>query len=129
MPHISKKRLNQDVFHKLMIQLTQTLEEADNRSKSALVLNELFTKTEKVMFAKRIATIYLLHKNVSFEKISETLHVSSTTIARYSLALEKGGYSQLLVVITKKGKLLDNLEKLLRAGLPPIVGKGRWRNI
>jgi len=128
MPHISKNRLNQQVFNKVMFQFAETFKEADSRSNTVFVVNELFTKTEKIMFAKRIAIIYLLDKNVSFEKISNTLRISHTTISKYSLALEQGKYKQLMMVITKKGKLLDSLEKLLQMGLPPIR-KGRWKNI
>ena len=57
----------------LMRQFYNALEEADARTKVALMFKEIFTKTEKVMLAKRITLIYLLSKEMPFEKIGEIL--------------------------------------------------------
>lgn len=112
-----------------MRQFINALEEADYRNRAAPMLRELFTKTEKVMFAKRIALIYLLSKNVPYEKIEDLLHLSPVTISKFSLGLEIGRYKQTIRVVTRKGKFADILEKILEAGLPPIVGKGRWKRV
>ena len=128
MPHVSPRHLKKKTFQVLMRQFYNALEEADARTKVALMLKEVFTKTEKIMFAKRIALIYLLSKDVPFEKIGEILHLSSATISRYSLGIEQDRYAETLKVIKRRGKFLDILEKILQAGLPPKYGKGRYRN-
>jgi uncharacterized protein YerC len=111
-----------------MRQFVNALEEADDRARVAPMLRELFTKTEKVMFAKRIALIYLLSKDAPFEKIEELLHLSPTTISKFSLRLEMEKYKQTVAIVNRRGKFLDILEKILQAGLPPR-DRGRWKKI
>jgi len=111
-----------------MRQFVNALEEADDRARVAPMLRELFTKTEKVMFAKRIALIYLLSKDVPFEKIEELLHLSPVTISKYSLRMEMDKYKQTIAIVNRKGKFMDILEKILQAGMPPR-GRGRWKKI
>ncbi len=121
MPHISQKKIDQQVFNKIMTQFAKTFQEADDRSRSLSVMKELFTKTEKIMFAKRITMIYMLEKNISFENISEIIHLSPTTIAKFSLAMDAGKYKETISIISKKGKLADEIERLLYGILPPRV--------
>ena len=128
MPHVSQRYLKKDSFKILMRQFVNALEEADDRARVAPMLRELFTKTEKVMFAKRIALIYLLSKDVPFEKIEELLHLSPVTISKYSLRMEMDKYKQTIAIVNRKGKFMDILEKILQAGMPPR-GRGRWKKI
>ena len=128
MPHVSPRRLNKKTFQMLMRQFYNALEEADARTKVALMFKEIFTKTEKVMLAKRITLIYLLSKEMPFEKIGEILHLSSATISRYSVGKEREKYRETLRILRRRGKFLDILEKILQAG-PPPRGRGRWKKI
>ena len=128
MPHVSQRYLKKDSFKILMRQFVNALEEADDRARVAPMLRELFTKTEKVMFAKRIALIYLLSKDVPFEKIEELLHLSPVTISKFSLRMELGKYKQTAAIVNRRGKFADILGKILEAGLPPR-GRGRWKKI
>ena len=109
MPHVSPRHLKKKTFQVLMRQFYNALEEADARTKVALMLKEVFTKTEKIMFAKRIALIYLLSKDVPFEKIGEILLLSSATISRYSLGIEQDRYAETLKVI-KQPQLQLNIK-------------------
>ena len=111
-----------------MCQLTNAFEEADDRARVWPMVRELFTRTEKIMFAKRLTLIYLLSCNTPFETITKTLRISPTTVSKFSLALDKGKHKNTLAILGRKGKLLDIMEKLLRAGLPP-QGRGRWKKI
>ena len=129
MPHVSKRYLKKKSFSILMRQFTNALEEADQRTKVAPMLGELFTKTEKVMFAKRIALVYLLSRNVPYNQIEKILHLSPVTISKFSLKLETGNYKQTIAIVNRRGKFLDILEKILQAGLPPKYGKGRYKKI
>mgnify|MGYP002138120642 CR=1 FL=1 len=111
-----------------MRQFVNALEEADLRARVAPMLLELFTKTEKIMFAKRIALIYLLSKKTPYEKIEELLHLSPVTISKFALGIEMGKFDQTITITNQKGKFVDILEKILKAGLPDR-GRGRWNRI
>lgn len=128
MPHVSQRYLKKESFKVLMRQFTNALEEADDRAKVAPMFRELFTKTEKIMLAKRIALIYLLSKRVSFEKIEKLLHLSPVTISKFSLKLEQGKFKQIIAIVSRRGKFADILEKILYMGAPPL-GRGRWKRI
>jgi hypothetical protein len=54
--------------------------------------------------------------------------MSYSTISRMSLKYDIGKYSALLRAIEQeKSDLWKILEKILRAGLPPRAGRGRWK--
>ena len=111
-----------------MRQFVNALEEADDRARVYPMLAELFTKTEKIMLAKRIALIYLLSKDVPFEKIEELLHLSPVTISKFSLKIDQDKFKQTIAIVNRRGKFSDILGKILQAGLPSR-GRGRWKKM
>jgi len=128
MPHISAKKIKTENLSKLYSELVSALEKSTRKSKTKIFLNDLLTRTEKIMLAKRFAVVYLLSKGVPNSYIYETLHMSPATIARMSLKYENERYSNLLRSISRRNKdIWRTLEKILRAGLPPIAGRGRWK--
>jgi len=128
MPHISSKKLKKETLNKLYDQLGKSLEKSANRSGAKFFLGDLLTRTEKIMLAKRFAVIYLLAQGVPTSYIAESLGMSYTTILKMSLKHDVGKYSLLLKTIEKeKTDIWKILEKILRAGLPPIAGRGRWK--
>ena len=76
MPHISPKKLDIEVLKKLSDQLFKTLQKASDKRALKYLGSELFTHTEKIMLAKRLATILLLDSEVPQHVISERLHLS-----------------------------------------------------
>jgi len=130
MTHVSSKKLNPRFLEKLFVKLLAVLGRAENKNTLSLVANELFTSTEKIMLAKRLAIILLLANNIPQHRITETLKVSPTTVAKASLGIEIGKYAAILKV-SKKEKI--DLEKLvwniLYVGgiMPPMVGEKYWR--
>ena len=130
MPHISSKKLDTELSNKIFGKLLTILAQAQKKSSLSMVANELFTHTEKIMLAKRIAVILLLDNGLPQHRISELLKVSPTTVAKASLRIEMGKYDAILKV-SKREKL--DIEKLvwniLTAGgiMPPRVGRKYWR--
>lgn len=130
MPHISSKKLSPKLTGKLFSKLITVLGKAQNQQSLSLITNELFTSTEKIMLAKRLAIILLLAKNIPQHRIVETLNVSPSTVAKTSLGIEIGKYNTILK-ISKKEKL--DIEKLvwniLTVGgiMPPKVGRKYWK--
>ena len=128
MPHISSKKLKKETLQKLYDEFSKAFEKSASKSSAKFFLGDLLTKTEKIMLAKRFAVIYLLSKEVPASYIAESLGMSYTTIFRMSLKYDIGKYSSLLRSIEKeKTDLWNILEKILRGGLSPRYGRGRWK--
>ncbi len=128
MPHVSSKKLKKEHLQKLYNEFGLALEKSAKKSWTKFFLSSFLTRTEKIMLAKRFAVIYLLSKDVPTSYISEALGMSPSTIARMSVKYEVGKYSPLLKAIRREDKnIWEILEKILRAGLPPIAGRGRWK--
>src|SRR3989338_5451042 len=126
MPHISSKKLKKEYLNKLYSEFGNALEKSGKKSWTKFFLNDFLTRTEKIMLAKRFAVIYLLSKDVPASYISEALCMSPATISRMSIKYDSGRYSSLLKTI-KNDDIWDILEKILKAGLPPRAGRGRWK--
>jgi len=128
MPHISSKKVKKEILNKLYNEFGKAFEKSAHKFQASLFLNDLLTKTEKIMLAKRFAVIYLLSQEVPISYIAESLSMSYSTIFKMSLKYDIGKYSSLLKSIEQeKEKLWKILEKILRAGLPPRAGRGRWK--
>ena len=130
MPHVSKKKLKSHLLKKLFEKLLAVFEQAQSKKSLPSVLNELFSRTEKIMLAKRLVIILMLESGTPQHKIVDILKVSPTTVAKMSLKIEIGNYRAILKV-SKKEKV--DIEKLvwniLTVGglMPPKVGKRYWR--
>jgi len=132
MPHVSKKKLKKETLNKLSKKLLSTFESASKNNSVAQLFKELFTKTEKIMLAKRLIIIILLSKEIPQHRIVEILHVSPSTVAKMSLNLEMGKYNSILKITNKKELGLIHLIEFILSGgglMPPIVGRGRWKRI
>ncbi|MFA5932052.1 MAG: Trp family transcriptional regulator [Candidatus Paceibacterota bacterium] len=128
MPHISSKKLKKEHLQKLYSEFGTALEKSAKKSWVKFFLNDFLTRTEKIMLAKRFAVIYLLSKDVPASYIADALCMSPATIFRMSLKYDIGKYSSLLKTIQADNKdLWGILEKILKAGLPPRAGRGRWK--
>ena len=128
MPHISSKKLKKETLNKLYNQFGRAFEKSARNSQTKFFLVDLLTKTEKIMLAKRFAVIYLLSQEVPYSYIAESLNMSYTTVNKMGLKYDLGKYSSILKSTQKeKNDIWIILEKILRAGLPPRAGRGRWK--
>jgi len=64
MPHVSSKKLNSNLLEKLFRKLINVLGKAQDKQYLDIVINELFTPTEKIMLAKRLAVILMLSNSM-----------------------------------------------------------------
>lgn len=128
MPHVSYRELKKENLQKLYGEFSAALERSAQKSWAKLFLNDFLTKTEKIMLAKRFAVIFLLSNNVPPSYIANSLKMSYSTIFRMSNKHNIGRYSRLLKAVKKENKnIWDILEKIIKAGLPPRAGRGRWK--
>jgi hypothetical protein len=127
MTHISKQNLDENVLNKLTDQLFRTIEKASDNNSLKYLGSELFTRTEKVMLAKRLALILLLDKGVPQHVIAEQLYMSPSTIAKTALKIDEGKYRAIRNISGKfRGDILDYIERFMLMGMPPRTGRGRW---
>ena len=126
MPHVSKQKVEGKVFESLYKELESLIIKSDSKN-ARLVLNDLLTKTEKIMLAKRLVAGLMFSQGCSQYQVWTTLKISSSTAARMSLAYERGDYNNILTVLKEKQiqSIWPLIEKISRGGLPPM-GKGRW---
>src|SRR3989344_4320013 len=132
MVRLSSRQIKRKVLMVIMDQLIISFLRAKTRKDAEKILKALLSEPERIMIAKRLAIALLLEKKCRFSIIKKTLKVSQSTIARIrndgkqerlSLALRRFSESK----EEDKQGFLDALETLLRAGMPPIAGRGRWR--
>jgi len=128
MTHISKQILSTNVTKRLVRQFAQFMQQSNVK-----FFDAFFTEAEQIMFMKRLAIVLMLHENFSKYRIAQVLQVSESTVARIGIAYQAGKYDTFLAQSRKTGfdskKFWDTIEVVLRAGLPPMAGKGRWRGL
>src|SRR5690606_7532217 len=95
MPHVSSAELDQNLDEKITNQFTDYFLALSKTAEGKQIFNSFFTKTEKIMFAKRLALILMLEKQVPFSHIEQALKMSPTTVARYSVQVEGGKFTHL----------------------------------
>lgn len=95
--------------------------------------NELLSPAEQIMLIKRVAIIMMLKDNVSTFEIARTLKVSATTVGAHRKQLAAGKYDTVIETIFGRSfnqqKFWQVVDTILRAGLPPMAGAGRWQGV
>lgn len=130
MAQISKQPLPKETEQRINAQLFSLLR-SGNRASS--LFEEILTDTERLMLAKRIATILMLIDEHSYHRIRQTLGVSSSTSKRLHRLLDSGVFLSLERVAAQKREreqIIENIGVMLRAGLPPrayVIKKRRRR--
>ncbi len=128
MPHVSKQAIKEEIFLKISTLLLKTLSKRGFAKDRKYYLKELLTRTEQIMLAKRVAIIFFLCHGDSTHQIRHRLKVSPSTVAIIKRKVDSGEYAKLTELFKNDATpFLEILEKILSAGLPPIVGKGRHR--
>ncbi len=129
MTHVSNKKLGKEIFNKLFDQFIKSIEKAGKQGKFKYMAGELFTRTEKVMLAKRLAIIFLLAKEIPQHVITESLHVSPTTVSKLAMKIENNKYKATLNITGEyKKDILEQIEKFILIGMPPRYGRGHWKS-
>ena len=128
MPHISQKKISKEHLKNIYDQLVSMFDTSGHSRQSDMLIKEFLTYTEKIMLAKRLAILFMLDQQVSKHYISSVLSISPSTVNRISLRFEKNKYPYISNILKRNRKTIwDTLENIIKAGLPPKIGKGRWQ--
>jgi hypothetical protein len=128
MANVSKRRLRNEVSKQIHNRFIKTMVDLQGRNGTVFV-EELFTPTEKILFAKRLAGLLMLAQGISPYKVSRLLHLSYSTTARMQIDTNNGKYPSVAEVIRRKkerDKFWTELEIFVRCGMPEM-GKNRWK--
>jgi len=104
MPHISKRKLDVRVERELETLFEYVLGHL-NPNEAQKLLESLLSKTEKLMLAKRIAAVFLLHENLTEFQISETIKLTPDTLSKLAMLLETPRGQGFRVAIAKAQNL------------------------
>lgn len=131
MTQISRIPLQKEVEKRVYEVLMESIATATTHKTVDHLLDDLFSPTEKLMIAKRLAIALLLLKGYEQRVISHWLKVSLTTVSKVSLAIQRGnnGYKTVIGALLRKEELEKFIQKIddTLADLMPPVGKN-WTN-
>ena len=133
MAQVSKYPISKDIADRIFDIFIKTLLKIQNPQDAQNLTNDLFSPTEKIMLAKRLAIAFLLMKNYQYREISKLLRVSVATVASVNISHKygSGGYKTILERIAKEEKLeeffLGIAEQLLKLPASVSKGGGNWR--
>lgn len=82
MVYVSKRKVDPGIESVLADQLLSFFASARTKRDAAALVGELFTESERIMFAKRLAVVVMLERGYTFEKIQHALKVTPQTVSR-----------------------------------------------
>ncbi|MCR4277025.1 MAG: trp operon repressor [Candidatus Roizmanbacteria bacterium] len=130
MARISKKPVDQKLLTKIYKLFYEVFLRYKGQEDFLLIMDDIFSPTEKIMLAKRLAIIYLLIKKVDYRDIADTLKVSTATILYYATTFYKRN-SQVVNIINKmlkNEKVLNFLDDFFaNFMIHPGVYIGHWK--
>lgn len=97
-------KLSKEEQQSLVFDLVHALVQAQSVSDAALLLQDLLTKSEMKMLAKRLRIAKLLLAGMTYEQIEEDLYVGHSTVAKIAAWLaERGdGFRKVIEKLPKK---------------------------
>ncbi|HVF69422.1 MAG TPA: helix-turn-helix domain-containing protein [Xanthomonadales bacterium] len=109
MPHVSRYKHSKAAEDKLLEHLNSAFINIREAADMNGFLNTLLTETEKIMLAKRLATIVLLEEKFSDSEISKILHLTRITVSktRYFYEARGKGFKITLNKLGARNQLAD----------------------
>lgn len=125
--------LSDALLEKLFDLLFEVVGNRTSKVEFKKIFVELLTPAERIMLAKRVAIIYLLSKKIEYYNICERLKVSSATVSKFALLMEKSeGIIPIFKQIVKNDKVKIFLEEIFNNIFAPgkygVNWKIAWEN-
>lgn len=134
MSQVSKNILNNRVYERIFSLFPQLLHRMIARHQEDDLVKAFFTRTEKIVFAKRVAIAFMLVKGYTYQQIVTKIKVSYGTVSRISDVLRTNGsvVASELDSIAKEDAFLHFLNAIdyhLERITPPKGNQRVWRKI
>ncbi|MBI2103823.1 hypothetical protein HYT59_02340 [Candidatus Woesebacteria bacterium] len=91
MTQVSNWALNDEVWDRIFNLFVATLASTKDKQKFKGFVEDFFSPTERIMFAKRFACAVLLSKGNDYLTIRKILHITPPTIAKVNLQIRYAG--------------------------------------
>lgn len=116
MTQLSRNPIHKDVYFEIRDDFVWILSALQSSEETKAFFNDFFTKTERLMFAKRLAIALLLQKGYDYRDIQYLLHVSTSTISRTAhwLDREGNGVARILSKLVREERIDTFLKKIDR---------------
>lgn len=126
MPRVSRFKLNKDIETEMFRQFWDSLSQLRNAEQVSAFFSDLLTDTEEMMLAKRFTTAVLILKGKRPVEISQTLHITYSTIGSVASWLKNAKphtkkMLQKLIQTNNWQDFLDHIDEFLNQ-LPPRYG-------
>ncbi len=132
MVQISKYKLKENVLEKLFSLFFEVVAKQKDKQQFEKILIDLFSETERIMIAKRIAVIYLRLKHIDQRTICKVLKISSSTCAKYSRLMEKSDgivpqFNKMLREETLGNFLIEVFNEIFAPGVYGTNWSASWK--
>jgi TrpR-related protein YerC/YecD len=116
MAQVSRNPIHKDVHYQIRDDFVWILSALRSIDEAKSFYYDFFTKTERMMFAKRLAVAMMLEKELTYQDIRSLLHVSTSTISRVSGWLDRSGtgVKQALDKLIREERMTQFWEKVDR---------------
>ena len=124
MTKVSRLPLRNDIWERIFDLFLKTTISIKDKKKLQGFMNDLYSPTEKIMLAKRLACAVMIAKGNNYQSIRRTLRISPPTIAKMSMLVKyKGqGLTPILEEILKRDAFKIIWKEL--ASIVDLPGKG-----
>lgn len=114
MPHVSRYKLDKKTEEELIKTLRIVFTRINKNEEMVCFFLSLFSETEQLMLAKRLAIIVLLKEKIPESRIADILHVTRITVEKMRLFLEtKGEGFKIALRKLEEEKILQEFKKFL----------------
>lgn len=125
--------LQDHLLEKIFDLFFEVMGNASSENEFKKIFFDLLTPAERIMLAKRVAIIYLLMKKIEYYNICDRLKVSTATVSRIALLMEKSdGIVPAFKQIVKNDKVKIFLEEVFNNIFAPgkigVDWKIAWEN-
>jgi len=123
MVRMSQYKVKDVVLKKIFELFFEVVGKQNNKDVFFSVIFDVLSSTEQLMIAKRIAAMYLIQKQIDYSVICDVLKISSASIAKYSLLLERSrGMRKVLSSLIQH----DKINLIFKDFLASINGPGSY---
>lgn len=128
MARISRIKLKDEILEKVFGLFFEIVGKKSNINDFKKTIFEILSPVERIMIAKRVAIVYLLLKGIDQKNISKVLKVSTATVSKFSLLMEKStGVVPSFKNIITNDKILEFLDEMFDSLFPPGTYGTDWK--
>lgn len=129
MIQLSKRRVKPFAMSKMFSLLFDVLGKQENNKKFDIVFDGLFSPTEKIMIAKRVAIFLLISRGEEWKTIRDTIMVSLASISKCQMILRNNiSMKETMEYLSNKKEMGIIFNELLLSLFGPGTAYINWKN-